>query len=1114
MQRLFNDGWSFVKLPNGSTYEQAQQAAWQEVSLPHDFLISNHQDLYENADGWYRRTLNVPADVLDKVWLLRFDGVYMDCDVLVNGQVICTHRYGYTAFDAELSGHLHEGDNEVAVHIRHQSPNTRWYSGAGIYRDVTLHVLEKQHMPLDGVYVSTSHEGECWTMRVQTEVVGEGEAQPVHHLYAPDGALAAEACGCDVKMQVQAPLLWSCKAPNCYQLETRLGEQTIRQNVGFKSLRYDANEGLFLNGEHIKLHGVCLHHDLGALGAAFHEKAARRQLQMMKDMGANALRTAHNPPARQVMELCDRMGILVIDEAFDMWERPKNTYDYARFFPDCWAEDVASWVRRDRNHPSLLMWSIGNEILDTHIDERGRELTRMLTDEVYRHDPCRNGRVTTGLNYMPWENAQKCVDLIKLGGYNYAEKLYAVHHEKYPDWCIYGSETGSIVSSRGVYHFPADTPILSDADMQCSALGNSLTSWGTKDMRRMMADDLLTPYSMGQFIWSGIDYIGEPTPYHTRSSYFGLADTACYPKDLWHFVRSMWADAPMAHIGVHWDWNPGQLIDVNVMTNAAAAELFLNGASLGRKPVSRLDPALCLPCWQVPFAPGELTARCYDAEGTVIAECTRRTPSGSHALALSAEDATLLADNHDMTFVTVSAVDKDGHPVDNAVDRVQVHVSGSGCLMGLDNGDSTDVDPWKGASRRLFSGKLLLMIGATDEPGDIRIHVTAPGLEPAELVIPALPAAPLPGSSRKQRIPESAALEPVHIRRIELIPLGDAHLTPDNRSVSFRWKCHPDNAMPQPITWQVTNAMGIEASFVTLEVGEEVVTVHALGDGLVYLRALASNGFPHARLISQLEISISGLGTANLDPYGFITGGLYDLHSGEITPGNDKGIAFARDGRSMAGFTHVDFGPVGSDEITLPIFALDSGEYELEMYLGNPDEGAPLFARLPYQKPSRWNVYQPETYKLPRRITGLQTICFVMHKKIHLHGFSFTRLSRAWLSLSALEADAVYGDSFTRTADGVMDIGNNVSFQYDNMDFGDAGDALLTIDGCTPLSENPITIRIHSADGEATALASFLGGERREQQFRLSGLKGLCSVTFVFLPGSQFDFYGFRFERA
>ena len=1122
MERLFNDGWQFAKLANGSTLADAQNAQWACVDLPHDFLIAQENDLYENADGWYRRVLTVPAEWLHKAVILRFDGVYMDCDVLLNGDVICTHHYGYTCFDVELTGKLHAGENTLHVHIRHQSPNSRWYSGAGIYRDVTLHVLEKRHMALDGTYVSTVRHGDDWLLTVETELTGEGQNQPVTHRLLDAGEVLAEVTvqpednAAKAQMTVHAPKLWNVDAPFCYTLETSFGDQVIRENVGFREITLTTDKGLFVNGQHVKLHGVCLHHDLGCLGSAFHVKAARRQLKAMQEMGVNSLRTSHNPPAKQIMDLCDEMGILVVDEAFDMWQHPKTTYDYARFFDADVEADVAAWVRRDRNHPSLLMWSIGNEIGDTNnFPEQAGKVTQMLCEYVRRHDPKSNGKTTIGSNYMPWAGAQHCAQFVEAVGYNYGEKLYEAHHAAHPEWAIYGSETASVFASRGIYRFPMNAPIMSDEDLQCSSLGNSASSWGAKDLRKMIVDDLNCDYSLGQYLWSGIDYIGEPTPYHTRSCYFGMMDTAVYPKDFWYLFKSLWTEKPMVHIGVHWDWNPGQLIDVPVMTNGASAELFLNGKSLGCQDVERLNWEKCRPVWQVPFAAGELRAVAYDANGAIIAEETRCTPGSSAHIVLTAEDASLQADGCDMTFVTIEMVDENGLPVETAIDRVHVSVTGQGMLMGLDNGDSTDLDGYKTTSRRLFSGKLLAVVGAGTEAGTVRIEVTSPGKEAAVLEIPVLPATVSEGVSRSVALCSDAPLTAeMPVRKIELIPLGEKRLSPEQPAVDFQVKLYPENAMPQEIAYRITNIKGIESPCAACTVKDDIVTVTGLGDGEIVLRASCNNGYAHPRIISQQGIIIEGMGQPNLDPYGFISAGLYDVHSGEVASGNEQGIAFARDGESMVGFTNVDFGSVGSDEIYLPIFALDGNRHDLHMWDGVPGEGGQLIAVLPYQKPCKWNVYQPETYKLPVRLTGIHTICFSLTEKVHLKGFSFTKQSRAWLPQKALEADAVYGDSFTRAAEGVLGIGNNVSLVYDNMDFGDASHAVLTIDGATPLEENHITVRFQNAEGETlTTLAQFKGTARGEQSFNVEVLPGVCMVTFVFLPGCQFDFYGFCFRQ-
>ncbi len=1123
MERLFNDGWQFVKLAAGSCYEEAESAAWTDVALPHDFLISQENALYETADGWYRRVLYVPDEWLEKAVILRFDGVYMDCDVLLNGEVVCTHRYGYTCFDADLTGKIRAGENILHVHIRHQSPNSRWYSGAGIYRDVTLHVLDKCHIPQDGTYVTTRCNGDDWMLNIETELVGENENQAVIHRLLKDDQLVCEVNAevngnkASAAMIVHAPVLWEVGKSGIYTLETVCGEQIIRENVGFREIEVTADRGLLVNGRQVKLHGVCLHHDLGCLGSAFNVVAARRQMQAMQQMGVNSLRTSHNPPARQLMDLCDELGILVVDEAFDMWQQPKTTYDYARFFDDNVEADVAAWVRRDRNHPSLLMWSIGNEIGDTNNNpEQAAKVTRMLCENVRRHDPKRNGLTTIGSNYMPWAGAQHCAQFVEAVGYNYGEKLYEKHHAEHPEWAIYGSETASTVSTRGVYRFPMNAPILTDDDLQCSSLGNSNTSWGTQNVAKMIVDDLNCAYSLGQYIWTGIDYIGEPTPYHTRSSYFGVMDTCVFPKDYWYLFKSMWGEEPMVHIGVHWDWNPGQMIDVPVMTNGASVELFLSGKSLGMKAVDLRNREKCWPVWQVPFEAGNLKAIAYAADGTVLAEDIRVTPDDTAHIILNVDRPYLHATGDDLAFVTISAVDANGHPVDNACDRVQVSVSGQGMLMGVDNGDSTDRDGYKTNTRRLFSGKLLAVIGDLGEEGNVHVEVQSPGKEPAVLDIPVHAGHVSEGTGR--RVPlcrEDAMPDEIPVRKIELIPLGDKLLTPERRTVSFRVKTYPADAMAQEISFRVTNAKGIESPCAAYTVEGDIVTVTALGDDTVYLRASCNNGYDHARVISQQDIRITGLGQPNLDPYEFISGGLYTISYGDLTSGNEQGVSFARDGESMAGFTNVDFGPVGSDEITLPIFALDSSHYDVTLWDGHPREGGKIIAVLPYQKPSQWNVYQPETYKLPRRLTGLHTLCFTMDRKIHLKGFSFTRKSRAWMPLAALEADAIYGDSFTRKADCVADIGNNVSLVYENMDFGENAKVQLTIDGCTPLAENPITIRFQNEAGELlTALAQFKGTARGEQTFRVEVLPGMCTVAFVFLPGCHFDFYHFRFVQG
>ncbi len=1103
MRLLWNDGWQFVKLPLGSSYADMARADRRDVILPHDFLIENTEDLYESCDGWYVKRLDWSEEYAGQRVFLDFDGVYMDADILLDGQAVKTHRYGYTAFRVELPA----GGHEIAVHIRHQSPNSRWYSGAGIYRDVHLEMLPAHHMVPDGFQVNTVRTESGWRLDFDVELSDAGE-YPSYQLLDPVGEKLAAGVmtGDSQSVEVTDVFPWSPDVPMLYRLRLTLGRQTETLHVGFRETKFTPDQGFFLNGEHVKLHGVCLHHDLGALGAAFRAPAAERQLRLMKNMGVNAIRTSHNPPARQFLDLCDQLGLLVMDELYDMWELPKTPYDNARFFPETYPQSVREWIRRDRCHPSVILWSIGNEIYDMQASEKGQYWTKTLADEVKKHD-ARHAEVTFGSNYMPWEGAQKCAEIVKLPGYNYAEKYYAAHHAQHPDWVIYGSETASLVMSRGVYHFPFGEDIMSDEDLQCSALMNSNTSWGARDLRAMLAEDLNTPYSLGQFVWSGIDYIGEPTPYHTRSSYFGQADTACFPKDSYYFYQAMWTDTPMIHIGVTWDWNVGQMIDVPVMTNCAECELILNGISLGRRRVDRRDPKRCLPLWRVPFGKGTLEAKGYDAEGNLLCQTRRITSGESRLLILQADRASLRGGCGEMAFIEVSAIDEKGNPVENACDRIDVKVSGSGVLLGLDNGDSTDHDGYQTTSRRLFNGKLLIMVGAQAGPGSVTIAVDAPGVRGSSLTLPVSKG----GSQLFPDLCKQAAIqEDMAIRRIDLCPLGSCDLTPENPSVSFLAYSLPALAPEQELACRVTNAMGVDMPSATVTKEGNVITVQGRGDGRCYLRVTAKNGDDHPRVISTREITMTGFGLMGLNPYDFISGSLCDVRLGDIGAGNEQGIAFARDGESAAGFRNIDFGPVGSDTLTLPIFALDGGRCDIGLWDGIPGQGGEKLCDLAYQKPSKWNVYQPETYVLPRVLRGVHTLCFSLDRKIHLKGFQFEKQSRALRFNPAADADAVYGDSFRREGGAVLGIGNNVTLTFQHMEFAQAGTARLRITGATPLAVNAI----HVQAGDAVTLCDFVrSGTPAEQVFDVRVPAGECDVSFVFLPGCQFDFYGFRFEE-
>ncbi|MEK4433952.1 glycoside hydrolase family 2 TIM barrel-domain containing protein [Paenibacillus sp. FSL K6-2862] len=1149
-KKLFNDGWQFAKTKLDVT--DPAGLAFEPVELPHDWLIYNTLDLYEDSIGWYRKTFPYTKD--DQQHLLCFDGVYMDSSVYVNGQLVGEWKYGYSAFEHEITDALVEGDNEIIVKVVHQSPNSRWYSGAGIYRNVWLKTRDRNHIVTDGIYVSIKQQPEGWQVELDTELNIDQNAQLVHtiryagQVIATNTAAVTAAAGGDTEVTdrqqivVENPKLWSTDEPNLYELVTELQVtdadqhvqtiESVSQRIGFRDVQLDPNEGFHLNGVKMKMNGVCEHHDLGALGAAFNLTALRRRFNLLREMGVNAIRTAHNMPAKEFMELADEMGMLIVSEAFDMWERSKTPYDYARFFPEWAHTDVKSWVKRDRNHPSLVMWSIGNEIYDTHADERGQEVTRMLMEYVLEFDPKGNAGITIGSNYMPWENAQKCADIVKLAGYNYAEKYYDKHHEEHPDWIIYGSETSSVVQSRGIYHFPFEQSILADDDEQCSALGNSTTSWGAKSAEYCILAERDRPYSLGQFLWTGFDYIGEPTPYHTKNSYFGQLDTATFPKDSYYIYQAAWTDyktSPMVHLFPYWDFSPGQLIDVRVCSNAPKIELQLNGKMIGTYDIDHANGTQLVGWWKVPYEEGELKAIAYDETGEIIATDVQRSYTDAQKVRLQSDKEQLQANGTDLIFVEIQVEDEAGNPVQNANNRVQVKVTGAGRLLGLDNGDSTDYDPYKGLSRRLFSGKLMAIIGATHEPGSIRIEVTSEGLQgaAAEFESKAVEGEVMSTSAsvatqvqtvlteNEERPVLTGRAQEIPLRKIEIISEAGQAFDPSIQEMVVTAKLYPENTSYRDIEWAVVNDAGIESNIAKVEANGLEVRVSALGDGEFRLRATSSNGTDKTKLISQLEFKATGLGTAYKDPYGFITGGLYDYTKGDVGNGNERGVATSRDGETHVGFRNIDFGPYGSDTITIPIFALSSEDYFLQIWEGMPDEeGSTLLADVVYQKESRWNVYQEETYQLSKRLSGITSICFVLKQKIHIKGFSFERQSRAFEQNTAASCDHLYGDTFSIQDEYVEGIGNNVSLEFENMDFTTEGTSKLVIYGRSPIDKNTIHIRFAGEDGQSNQLVEFTHSEGYEERvFELEQVSGVQKVTFIFLPGSQFDFGWFRFEK-
>jgi beta-galactosidase len=1142
---LFNKGWEFAKSELGVT--TAEGLSFQPVDIPHDWLIYNTLELYENSIGWYRKKLIVNNE--NNQVLLCFDGVYMDSTLYVNGKFAGEWKNGYSSFEHEITSFLATGENEILVKVVHQSPNSRWYSGAGIYRNVWLKTRDKNHIITDGIYVTSKQKNNGFEVEVDTELNINEEAVLSHTIFYKEQVIVEASekllkgsessyIKSEQVMFVENPLLWSTEEPNLYKLVTKLyitskdkaEEQgmeeieVITQNIGFKHIVLHPQEGFKLNGKKLKLNGVCEHHDLGALGAAFNKVALRRRITILKEMGANAIRTSHNMPAKELMELADEMGMMVVSEAFDMWERSKTPFDYARFFKDWALKDVKSWVMRDRNHPSLIMWSIGNEIYDTHAGERGQEVTRMLMDYVTRFDPKGNGRVTIGSNFMPWENAQKCADIVKVAGYNYGEKYYLKQHEEHPDWIIYGSETASIVQSRGIYHFPYEKSILADDDEQCSSLGNSSTSWGAKSVEACIIAERDMQFSLGQFIWTGFDYIGEPTPYHTKNSYFGQIDTATFEKDSYYMYQAEWTDykkKPMVHIIPYWDFNKGQTIDVRVCSNAPKVELQFNGNTVGTFDIDHEQGTQLLGWWKLPYEEGELKAIAYDETGKIIATDIRKSFGDAKKIRLKADKEKLIADGEDLIFLEINMGDEKGNIVENANNRVQVSVTGAGRLLGLDNGDSTDYDQYKGLSRRLFSGKLMAIIGSTLEAGKIKVQVASKGMEDKVVEFEALATEPetIKGITAQVKNEELNCImgntEEIPLRKIEIISTLGQVFDENLKEMVIRAKLYPEDTSYDEVEWSAVNEAGIASNIAKVEAFGHEAKVTALGDGEFRIRCTSKNGTNKTKMISQLEFKAVGLGAAYKDPYGFISAGLYDYSKGEVGNGNERGVATSRDGETQVGFHEIDFGAYGSDTITIPIFALTGDKYELQIWEGMPGEdGSELLGDVIYQKESRWNVYQEETYHLSKRLKGITSICFVLRNKVHIKGFYFEKKNRAFEQNMATECDHIYGDTFAIKENSVEGIGNNVTLEYEQMDFTSEGASKIVIYGRSPIDKNTIHIRLENSEGQSNQLVEFIQSEGYEERaFELDKITGLQKVTFVFLPGCNFDFGWFRFEN-
>lgn len=1146
-KELFNENWSFVKqIVDNNTdiavYHEAPES-FQAVTIPHDWLIEDAQALYQPSIGWYKKTYNHEED--NENVLIKFDGVYMESFLYVNGQCAGTWKNGYTSFTVDISPYLEIGANELLLKVVYQSPNSRWYTGAGIYRNVWKIEAGPVYLLDEDVYIHTEKLNEnCWEIQleIETNVVSDysvsAELMDNNLKLVSQKEFLNDQQKVSLIMQVEDVECWSPTNPKLFDLNISLVDtlgtviQQLSSKIGFKEVILSPIEGMRLNGEKFKIQGVCEHHDLGSLGAAFNVEVMRQRLLQLKEMGVNAIRTAHNVPAPELMHLADEFGFLILSEAFDIWRKSKTKFDYARFFDEYSEADVIRWIKRDRNHTSLFMWSIGNEIYDTHESEAGFDTAQKLLKLVQKIDYKGNAVVSLCSNYMPWSNTQRVADMIKVVGYNYGEKYFDEHHEKYPDWVIYGSETAALVQSRGVYHFPLEASVLADDDEQCSSLGNSSTSWGAKSVESLINHYAAKEeYALGQFIWTGFDYIGEPTPYHTKNAYFGQIDTAGFEKDTYYMYKAAWTDyttKPFVHIFPHWDFNIGQTIDVRVASNAPFVELFLNGESLGKQASAYTQAGFVIPSWKVSYVPGTIHAVAYDREGKQIAKGHHETFGESAKVKLQANKPQLVADGKDTILVDIVCLDSQAREVRNASNRINIRVEGAGTLIGLDNGDSTDYDSYKGPSKRMFNGKLRAFVQATTMAGQIEVIVTSPGMEEARMSIRTVPVADdtngVNSSHSYSEIidytPESEphqnrSMQEIPIRKIDLIMIEGANaLTPTDASVQLKATILPSNSSYSELEWRLVEKNGAPTSKARLtQLNQSEIKVSAIADGEFKVRCLSKNGSSTNRIISEMDMSVTGFGVDYKDAYHLIIASKADYQTDNITNGNEKGIATARGEASVVGYHFVDFGDAYVDTIELPIFALDDKSYTIEIFDGHPDkQDTQLLVAGIYQKPSKWNTYQNETFKLNKRLSKVQQIYIRTHDKVHVKGFVFYKAMDVNKVINITSSDFVYGDSFEQFSDRIEHIGNNVSIVFEKIQLGESPIETIRIHGSTPNKVNTILFKFKTDEKIFEHNVEFLQCSDYEiQEFEIPNWKGDGELTAVFLPGSNFNFKSIEF---
>ena len=769
------DNWKFSRKVTGDAFTtNYNDAGWQTISIPHDWSIYGPFDkkwdmqkvaIVQNGEteasektgrtgalphigtGWYRNTFTLPQFKNGKRALLVFEGAMSEPQVYLNGKKVGEWGYGYSYFYIDITNDIIAGkENTLAVKLTNKEYSSRWYPGAGLYRNVSIVVKEPESFEQWGTFITTPViTPNAATVNIKAKATGSN-IYLVTTIKDAKGKVVAATTNKTVSgnqyeqdITVAKPNLWSPETPYLYTATTQLftggvlkDEEIIK--FGIREIKYEANKGFSLNGKITKFKGVCLHHDLGPLGAAVNKAAMRRQLTILKDMGCNAIRSSHNMPSFEQLELADEMGFLFLAESFDEWVKPKVENGYHRFFNEYAEKDLVNLIRATRNHPSIVMWSSGNEVPDQYGAE-GIERAKFLQDIFHREDPTRP--VTVGMDQVKQTMQSGFGAVLDIPGLNYRVHLYEEAYKSFPQGFILGSETASTVSSRGIYKFPVvQAKEKQYHDLQCSSYDLEACSWSNvPDEDFVLQDD--KPWVIGEFVWTGFDYLGEPTPYDekwpSRSSYFGISDLAGLPKDRFYLYRSRWnKDAETLHILPHWNWEgrEGQTTPVFVYTNYDSAELFVNGKSMGIRRKSNATPQnrYRLMWMDVKYEPGTLKVIAFDKDGKIAAEDEIHTAGTPFKIVAEADRNTISADGEDIAFVTISVVDKNGVPCPTATNQLKFNVTGNGTYRAACNGDATSVEMFHEPTMKLFSGKLVVLVKATNNPGKIELEITGDGL--------------------------------------------------------------------------------------------------------------------------------------------------------------------------------------------------------------------------------------------------------------------------------------------------------------------------------------------------------------------------------------------------